>query len=395
MHSTSSYGLTQPELKATASLRRRLTVGLPADTNNFDDCFPLTPEGAKSLIDRGYKVLVEAGAGRQIHYPDNAYLRQGVEIVTRQETLLADIVVSLSPLSGKDIKAMRRGTTLLTSLCAACHEKSSVDALLERGITAVALDLVEDNRGNRPFADILAEIDGRAAISAASSMLADSRHGKGILLGGVAGIVPCEVTVIGSSIAAIAAARSAIGLGATVRMFDDDAYSLRAALRDLGPQIIGSSLHEKVFHSALRSADVVINTVWDAGSPAVDAETVETMKRGVLTFDLSAKPVRRFPSMPKVRLKDYRNVPNESKTDNRRVCYTEARGTVPRTTAMALSNTLLTLFNDISLCNGATNAMKLTPGIRKGTLTFMGKATDPTLASVAQLPPTDINLFIF
>ncbi|MDE5929885.1 MAG: alanine dehydrogenase, partial [Muribaculaceae bacterium] len=125
-------------------------------------------------------------------------------------------------------------------------------------INCIALDLIENSDSRKPFADILNEIDGRAALAIASSLLADSVHGKGILMGGVAGIVPCEVTVLGSGFDALAAARTAIGLGATVRMFDNDSYSLREADRMLGPAVITSAMHPRVLVSALRSADVVV-----------------------------------------------------------------------------------------------------------------------------------------
>ena len=152
----------------------------------------------------------------------------------------------------KPAAAIAAEAMLLTLLHPSMQDPATIAVLLKRSITAIALDLVEDRRGMTPFADILSEIDGRAAVALASSMLADPTAGKGILLGGVTGIVACETTIIGSGIAACAAARSAAGLGATVRMFDNDVYSLRRAIRELGQQVIGSALHPHVLHNALR-----------------------------------------------------------------------------------------------------------------------------------------------
>lgn len=167
---------------------------------------------------------------------------------------------------------------LLTLLCPDKIHADSIIEMQRMAIVGVAVNNIADERGNRPFADILAEIDGRAAIATASSLLADANAGKGILLGGIAGLNPCEVTVIGSGIAAIAASRSALGLGAIVRMFDDDVYSLRAAVRDLGPGVIASSLHERVLTSALRTADVVIATPMQS-KLSIGTDTVEIMKK--------------------------------------------------------------------------------------------------------------------
>ena len=185
------------------------------------------PEGAAILTERGYAVKIEAGAASALHFTDAAYLRAGASAAPRREVLAADIVISLTPPRPADITAMRRGAMLLTMLRPEAQTREGVRALLDRHIIAIALDLVEDSEGNTPFADILSEIDGRSAIVGAAAMLATPYGGKGILLGGVAGIVPCEVTILGSGIAARAAARSAFGLGAMVRMFDNDVYSLR------------------------------------------------------------------------------------------------------------------------------------------------------------------------
>lgn len=389
---TSPFGSPLEQPCPTATARRRFSIGLPACNSVNEKRFPLTPEGVRMLIDRGYRVIIEADAAAPIHYSDNAYARQGAMIADRASALATDIVIHLAPLSVSDISGMRRGAMLLSLLHADTLSRDTVAALLRRGIVSIAIDLIEDSRGNHPFADILAEIDGRAAIATASSLLADSRTGKGILLGGVAGIVPCEVTVIGSGIAATAAARSAIGLGATVRMFDNDVYSLRAAVRDLGPQVIGSAFHPKVVCSALASADVVIVTGGYPDHTVLGADIVASMKKGVLTFDLTSSPGTLFPSLPTVDLAAAR--PADNTLCGNRVLYVNAGSAVPRTAAMALSNTFSTLLEDIVVLDGITNALKLTPGLRQGVVTFLGKLTNRRVASLVNARVVDINIFL-
>lgn len=175
---------------------------------------------------------MQENAAACINYNDNQYMRVGVSIATREETLGCDIVIHLAPPDVADIRRMRRGAMLLTLLKPASQTREAVKELLRRHIVAIAIDLIEDSRGCTPFADILAEIDGRASVAMASSLLADASRGKGILLGGVAGIIPCETLIIGSGIAACAAAKSAMGLGATVRMYDNDVYSCAAPVRN-------------------------------------------------------------------------------------------------------------------------------------------------------------------
>lgn len=369
-----------------------MSIGLPRSVHASERRFPFTPEGTHLLVELGFDVLMEAGAADTIHYADSAYARSGVRIVTRREALQADIVVSLAPLDPKDIRLMRRGGMLLT-LSEFCRmTDAGVRSLLDCRILAIAIDLIEDERGNRPFADVLAEIAGRAAIARASSLLADSVHGKGILLGGVAGVVPCEVTVIGSDIAGCSAARSAVGAGALVRLFDHDVYRLREASRELGQGVVTSALHPRVIGNALRSADVVVYAGVDP-LPVFGADNVAEMKRGVVIFDLSDDCGKAFPSLPTIDLAEV-SIESLNPSEPTRSCYVNAGSYVPRTAAMALSNTFITMLRPVIGGEGAMNVLKLQPGLQRAALTFMGKAVNRRVASIAGVRHFDISLFL-
>ena len=374
------------QLQPSATDSRSLTIGLPASgPGDPDRRFPLTPEGVAILTDRGYRIKIEEGAAAALHFADAAFTRAGAEVTSRAATLAADIVIHLSPLATPDIMQMRRGTMLLTLL-----------RLLDRHIIAVALDLVEDTEGNTPFADILSEIDGRTAITAAASLLSAPYGGKGILLGGVAGIVPCEVTIFGSGIAARAAARSAFGLGAMVRMFDNDVYSLRRAARDLGQWVIGSALHPHVVENALSGADVVVNTLDNPARVSgfsVDADMSTHLKREAIVFDLAQEPGGMFPSLRHVALVDAAASAAEAGAASK-VCMTHVGSATPRSAAMALTNTFVTLLHDLTACDGATNALRLLPGFQRAAYTFLGKAVNRRIARIADVRPMDINMFL-
>ena len=346
--------------------RRNITIGLPAPAPGEDRRFPLTPEAAGMLVERGFTVKMQQGGAAAIHYPDLRYQQQGVEIVDRAEALRTDMVIYLSPLSPADARGLKRGSMLMTLFPAVAADPEVVKTLLIKGIITIALDHITDDGGHTPFADILAEIAGRASMATASALLADSVHGKGILLGGIAGIVPCEVTILGSGIDAIAAAQSAMGLGATVRMFDNDAYRLR-------------------------SADVVVAT--DIRPlHIISADVVAEMKAGVITFDLTAGVRSVFPSMPKVDLGNASAADNTM--DGRRVCYVNPANAVPRTVAMALSNTFLTMITEIFTCDGMTNALMLNRGLQNAALTFLGKPVNAEIGALVGLRAVDINLIL-
>jgi alanine dehydrogenase len=344
-----------------------------------------------SLTGRGFAVVMEKDAACHIHYPDSAYLRAGAKIASRRETLEADIVIHLAPLPLADISCLRRGALLLS--LANFNRANGADVirrLLDRKVINIALDLIADETGHLPFADILSEIDGRAAMVLASSMMADPLNGKGILLGGVAGVIPCEVVILGSNLAACAAARSAIGQGATVRMFDDDVYRLRRALRRLGEGVIGSSVHPNALENAIHTADVVIATSLRC-RVVVDSEGERIMKKGVLVFDLTDEPGKAFPAMPLVDLGEEHP---RSPLAGSHCCHFNVGSAVPRTSAMALSDTFITMLDDIAGCGACSSAIQLTGGLQKATLTFLGKAVNRKVAEIANVRYTDINLLL-
>lgn len=379
------------QLLKIASPRRKVSIGLPRPNSDCDSRFALTPEAAGLLVARGFQVKMQSEGAEGIHYPDINYQQQGVDIVERHEAFRCDIVVYLSTVTPMDARLLKRGAMLLTMFDSVTVAMQTLQLLLSNGIITIGLDMIVDERGHHPFADIISEISGRASIALASSLLADSVHGKGILLGGIAGIVPCEVTIIGSGIDACAAASSAIGLGAVVRMFDNDIYRLRAALRELGPGVSASALHPRVLVHALHAADVVIATDIKP-IHVISADVVAEMKRGVITFDLTKGRQPIFPSLPQINLGAKNS--DSAQQEQQRVCYINPGNAVPRTYAMALSNTFLTMISEVFSCDGMTNALMLNSGLQAAALTFMGKPVNPTVAAMLGMRHVDIKLIL-
>lgn len=397
----------------TATRQRRASIGLPKCLNRSEKRFPLTPEAVAALTRHGFSVLFEEGAADSIHYSDAAYLKAGARRVGRLETLQADIVIHLAPLAVADIRLLRRGALLLSlANFTRGNAKEVILELMHRRIINIAIDLIRDDAGNRPFGDILSEINGRSALTLAAAMLADPVNGKGILLGGIAGVIPCEVTIIGSCLAACAAARSALGLGAMVRLFDDDVYRLRTALRQLGGGVIGSSIHPHALENALRSADILVIT-GEGNQLPVEGNVDCILKRMVLVFDLSDHPGTALRGLVPVDLGEFgqdadlrasayallndrmaASADDPAARPLRRPCFVNSGSAVPRTTAMALSDTFITLLNHISSCEGTGAILPLTPGLQEATLTFMGKAVNTEVARLAEVRHTDIRILL-
>lgn len=376
-----------PLAVAVETVRRSRLIGLPAGASATEKRFPLTPEGVEALISMGYEVIIETGAAASINYSDQAYERAGATIGSRAEALGADIVIHLPVLPPTDIRRLKRGAMLLSLLHAGSRRKEQIEAMTRRGVVFVAVDLITDRENHTPFYDILAEVDGRAALALSSALLARPEYGKGILLGGVAGVVPCEVTVIGSGLAAEAAASSAMGLGAMVRVFDNNVYRLRRVESRRLRGAVTSALNPHVLANALRSADVVIATDTDP-EVSIGSEMVEIMKKGVIVIDLTAE-TRVFPSLPALDITDA-SLPRPQG----RTCYRSVGNLVPRTAAMAVTDAFLRLFADIAAADSAVDAVRFIAGLQHAAVTFLGKVVNPAVARAAGCRCIDINLLL-
>ncbi len=380
----------QPQAVEVMEKDKKPTIGLPASDSSKERRFPLTPEAVAILVESGYKVKIEENAGACIRYSDLQYIKAGAEIVARKDSFTCDIVIYLPEITPAEIKMMKHGAILMSMFHAGEKRSETLKELLCRNIIYIAIDLISDNAGNTPFADILAEIDGRSIIALSASMLMDADFGKGILLGGVSGIVPCEVTIIGSGIAACAAASSAIGIGATVRMFDNDIYRLRHARQIIGPGLITSALHPKVLFNALRSADIIAATPTDHPC-VINADEVNMMKSGVIIMDLNSENFQTFPSLPHISVTS--GAPKA--IDRRgRVCFTSIGNAVPRTAAMALSNTFVATLGEMLRYDGITNCVRMRSGIQKAVVTFFGKLVNHRAARKAGMRAIDIHILL-
>lgn len=381
------------QLAEVAAPHRYITLGIPSPQGSGPRRFILTPEAIGMLSASGIEVRLESGAGQTIHYDDARYAASGARICDRRTVLGSDIVLHLPALPLADARMMRRGAMLLTLLNSDTADPRTIGELISRSVIALALDLVRDTSGNRPFADILSEVDALAAITLAAAALADPTSGKGILLGGIPGIVPCEVTVIGAGIPGRAAARAAIGTGATVRIFDNDIYALRETAASLPAHAIASILNPRVLTSALRTADIVVATV-----PAdISSDMVGAMKLGTIVYDLNPPRRRAFPTVPTIDLAtdpDRAHPLTDSTGNPTRTCFLNPGATVSRTCAMGVSNAFVAMMRDILTCDGPGNAIRLNPGMQGAVLTFMGRLTNASLARRSSLRYTDIHILV-
>ena len=369
---------------------RHLSIGLPAEHNGGEKRFPLTPEGVALLTREGFAVLIERGAGEGIKYSDLHYTEAGAQAVESGEVFRCDVVLKITPLNEEEAASIRPSGLLLTLLQPQYQSASVLKVLMQKRVTAVAIDRVVDDKGRYLFADILDEIDGRAAIVLASELLSNRSGGKGVLLGGVPGVAAAEVLIIGGGLAGRAAARAASWLGALVRIFDNDFYRLRATQLEVGPSVFTSNMHPHVLENAMRSADVVIGTeVPDRGRLGMNY--VEMMKRGALLFDLCMDQGGCFETS------SCSEAPCNKVYEQCGVlhyCLSSVGSAVARTASMALSNLLVPLLMELNDPAMLYGHIKTDDRLRNAVYLFGGKLTHKELSLRLGLPYYDMALFM-
>lgn len=353
----------QPQLKevADAVSSRSLTIGLVGNYEDTDETrFLITPEGSGLLTSGKIRVLMEKGAATDISFPDSAYTEFGVEIVSREEALKADAVLAYLPLRAKDIKKMKKGAAMFSMMGDSLFDAAVIKAALEKEITIGCLENMVSHNGEAVFADIVAEIDGRASVIYAQEFLSYVGGGKGVLLAGVAGINPCEVLIIGDGTDVYSAAKAAMASGAYVTLMNNDISALQVARQCCGDSLNTVAIHPRVLFNKVKTADVIL------------------IGKCTRPFD--------FPKNLSVALKDSVYVLNFSET--------HPSISVPRTVAMALSNVLVNFFDESIIKGGIDSMVANTPGVQCGIVTYRGKLVDKLVGSYLNMPSVNIKVML-
>ena len=353
-----------PEMQENPTARYRLHLGLVGNYPDSEETrFLLTPEACGLLTSAEMRICMEEGAGVDIDFSDDKYSEYGVTITDRGTALAQDIVLSYSPLNAKDVARMKEGAVLLCTMDSSLFNKDTMNVLLERKITLCCLTNLVSYNGEAVFADIIEEIDGRCAILYAQENLSYLGGGKGVLLGGIAGVNPCEVLLIGDGRNIISAAMAAMTRGAIVTLLNNDISALQYA-RSLcsmtGNRLLTLAIHPRTLLNKIRTADVII-------------------------MGETTRPFEMPPSLTSA-MKD-----NAYVLDLRE---THPSVTVPRSVAMAVSNILVNLLNDVALLEGFDRIIATTEGVQNAIITYKGQLVDKLAASYLGLPSVDLSVMI-
>ncbi len=372
----------------------KLVIGIPAETTLDENRLALAPEAAAILTENGHTILVQSRAGISAFFPDKDYAEAGCELVySAGEVFKADIILKVAPLSDKELEYLRPGQVLFSTVALPTQKQAYFRKLMARKVTAIAFEFIRDKANSFPLLRSMSEIAGNTAILIASEYLSHKDYGKGRMFGGLSGITPSEVVIIGAGTVGEYAVRAAMGLGASVKVFDPSVYKLRRLQNNLGIRVFASIIQPKLLLKALKTADVAIGAVhssWGRTPVIVTEEMVSRMKKGSVIVDVSIDQGGCFETSTITTHSD----PVFQKFGITHYCVPNIASRVPNTASYAFSNFFAPVLLNIGEVGGAENMLKRDPGVRQGVYLFNGTITNQYIGEFFQLPYQDIDLLM-
>ncbi len=386
--------MPQEEQLETAVRHRKISIGVPSDKKNDEKRVALTPESANLLVDNGHEVIVQKGAGAGANYSDKDYSEHGAIITDSPARVFsADAVIKAAPFTVQESDYLRGNQVILSYLNVLKLSEETLNRLIRKKVTALAFEKIRDSNGDMPVVESMSEISGVTAILIASDYLSNHHGGKGVMLGGITGVTPTEVVIIGANTAGESAARAAIGLGAVVKVFDNSLHRLRKFQNQVGQRLQTSVFHPQVLKKALRSADVLIGAIelenlrpWYF----ITEEMVKTMKKGSVVIDLSIDRGGCIETTECRALND----PAYEKHGVMHYSAWNLPSRVARTASIALSNIFSPLLQSMAEAGGMTQLLKMDRNLRDGVYLLNGMLTNETLGQKFGIISKDLDLLI-
>lgn len=386
--------MPQEEMLEVRKQTQKLVIGIPKESNETESRMPLTPEAVELLVEQGHEIIIEEDAGKLTNYSNTDYSEKGAQIVkTKQEVFKCEIILTVSPLLKEEIDMLSDNQVVFSSLHLTPNGGQLIKNLMQKRTTAIAFESIRDTDGAYPLVRAMSSIAGSTSILVAAEYLSNVNKGKGVMLGGVSGITPTEVVILGAGTAGEFAARAALGLGANVKLFDDSIKRLMEVQDILGQRLYTSIFHKQVLERVLKTADVVIGTVQleeNKGKFMITEDQVKLMKKGSVIVDLSIDRGGCFETSEVRNHKD----PAYVKHGVVHYCVPNITARVARTSSIAISNVFTPLLIEIADSGGIKQHLKDDAGLRHGIYIYNGILTNSYLGSLYNIPSHDINLLM-
>lgn len=386
--------LPQEEKLEIARHKSELFIGIPKENSHQERRICLTPDAVNSLTYQGHRVMIEAGAGMSASYSDKEYSDAGAEITQDTKKVFGcPMVLKVEPPTLAEIEMLHSKAILISAIQLKTRNKAYFEALSRKKITSLAFEYLKDEDGSYPAVRSLSEIAGTASILIAAELMITNEFGKGLLFGNITGVAPTEVVILGAGTAGEFAAKTAIGLGASVKVFDNSITKLRRLQNNLNQRVFTSTIQQKSLLKALRRCDVAIGAMrGKERCPVVVSETmVEHMKRGAVIVDISIDTGGCFETSEVTT----HEKPTFVKSNVLHYCVPNIPSRYSKSASLSISNIITPYLLQIAEDGGLESAIRCNSGLKNGVYLYHGILTNKAIGDWFDLPDNDINLIVF
>lgn len=384
----------QESMLEVKNKKNQLFIGIPKEISFQENRIPLTPLSVALLVNNGHRVMLESNAGQAANFSDKDYSEQGALIVYDTKTVYeADIIIKIAPPMVQEIEMMKHGQILISALQLATLKADSLHALMKKNVTALCFEHLLDEGGSLTVVRAMSEIVGATSILIAAEYLSNVFEGKGLMLGGITGVPPTEIVILGAGTVGEYAARTAISLGAEVKVFDPSIYKLRRLQNNIGTRVFTSVVQPIVLEKAITTCDVAIGAIRaeDGRSPCIISEaTVSRMKRDSVVIDVSIDQGGCFETSEVTN----HTHPVFRKYDVIHYCVPNIASRVARTATYALTNIFAPILLDIGEQGGIKNVIWQKSGVRNAVYIYQGQLTNKYIGERFSIPCKDLDLLI-
>lgn len=385
---------TQEKLMPLQKKNHGLQIGIPKETTYQENRVPLSPLAVQLLIHNGSQVIIESCAGMGANFTDIEYSEAGAKIVySAEEVFQSEIILKVAPPTEVEIDYLKPNQILVSALQLTNIKEEYIRQMMNKKIIAIGYEFLRDNSGALPIIRAMSEIAGRASILIAAEYLSNSNYGKGELLGGIPGLQPTDVVVLGAGAVGEYATRAALGLGAHVKVFDHSLYKLRRLEANIGQRIYSSTIIPQILAKALINCDVAIGAMRspEGRSPSlVTEEMVSHMRPKSLIIDVSIDQGGCFETSEITNHKH----PTFEKHGVIHYCVPNIPSRFARTSSYALSNVFTHMLIEWGEEGSFKELLWAQKGIRRGVYIYKGHLTNFALGKRLNLKPKDIDFLL-
>jgi alanine dehydrogenase len=371
-----------------------LFVGIPREEDFQENRIALTPDAVAVLVSNGHRVVVEQKAGEGAHYSDKEYSDAGAKIAyEKKEVFETDLIIKSAPVSDADLNYLKTNQTVISPIHLPVMKTHILEKMMEKRITALSFENLKDDSGHNPIVRSMSEIAGSAVMLIAGQYLGNFNKGKGVLLGGISGIPPTKVIIIGAGIVGEYAARTALAVGGSVKIFDNNIYRLKRVQNNMGARLWTSVIEPKILAKQLKTCDVAVGALSSSGGRTpivVTEEMVSQMRPGSVIVDVS---IDRGGCFETSEITTHEQ-PVITKYGVIHYCVPNIPSGFARTASQAVSNVLMPLLLEIGDEGGLEKLVWHKFNIRTGIYLFKGSLTNIHLSQRFNLKYTDLNLLI-